>query len=120
MHTYNTCSLDSLFQIYVALYAAYESIKNQIEEIENSDFCDMIRSAFNTNGRAITNLKDLYEKRDNMMQILYNENLVSTGQGLVSIDCNSNIDYTIEHVLPKELFSYIRKKTCNRCGEVIV
>lgn len=119
VYTYNTCSFDSLFQIFAALYADYERVKMKFEAIENSDFCNMVERAFSSKNKKTSVLNELYVKRDSIMQKIYFDKIVATDKGLLSIDCNSNICYTVEHVLPEELFSYIRKKQCLICDEII-
>lgn len=121
VETYNECSFDSLFQIYAALYMDYDRIKLQIDRIDDSDFCNMIQQACKENRKSLANLNDLYIIRDTIMQnVVSNDlNTVRTESGLISIDCNSNIDYIIEHVLPQKLCSYLRTKSCELCGAKI-
>lgn len=95
-------------------------MKIQIERIDESLFCTMVKNAFNAKKTNLKMLNGLFIKRDTVMREIYSSKMISTDTGLISIDCNSNIDYTIEHVLPRELFSYIRKKTCTLCEETIV
>lgn len=121
VHTYNECSFDSLFQVYAALYMDYECIKFQVDRIENSDFCNMIVQACEENRKSLTNLNDLYVVRDTIMQnvVSNKHNTIRSSTGLISINCISNIDYIVEHVLPQTMFSYVRKKLCESCGMCI-
>lgn len=119
VHTYNECSFDCLFSLFAVLYVDYEPMRVVIDSVENSDFCIMVKTAFDSNGKSLKSLNRLYEIRDKLMERLCTP--IVTDSGLISIDCKSNIDYTIEHVLPTELFSYYRKKVCTTptCDQLI-
>lgn len=118
--TSNTCSFDSIFQIFAAAYIDYESMKTIIDSAENSDFCSMIVGAFSTKRKQQVIVNELNVKRDGILQKIFAEKIVRTRNGLVSIDCNCSITYIIEHVIPVQLNSYARKKTCEMCGLVRV
>lgn len=122
MQIYNTCCFDSVFQVSAALYIDYGFFKLQIDSIEDSEFCNMIKCACAENRKSLTDLDDLNCMRDNIMEnvIANDHNTIRTDKGLISIDCNSNVDYIVEHVWPRSLFSYTRRKWCEICKNTIV
>lgn len=115
--TYNTCSFDAIFQIFATVFIDYESMKTRFEKTEKSEFCSMITLAFNNEQTELRMMNDIYERRDNIFKIIHAAKVITTDSGLIAIDSNSNITYTIEHVLP--FFSYAKTKYCSTCPNSI-
>lgn len=121
MHTYNTCCFDSAFQVAAALYTD-GFFQLEIDYAESSEFCKMIKRACAVNRKSNMKLSDLYVMRDKIMEniVANDKNTVRTDTGLISINCSTNVDYIIEHVWPKHLFSYTRRKWCKICKKTNV
>lgn len=121
LRTYNTCCFDSVFQVCAALYTDYISFKSQIDNIADSEFCAMIKSACAESRKPLTQLNDLYVMRDKLMEdvVANADNTDVTDTGLTTIDCSSNVDYIVEHMWPQNLFSYTRMKWCKTCENTV-
>lgn len=119
LRTYNTCCFDSVFQVAAALYTDYGSFKLQIDNIENSEFCEIIKMACAETRKSFTQLDDLYVMRDEIIEnVIANvHNTIKTDTGLITINCKSNVHYIVEHVWPQKLFSYSRSKWCVKCKD---
>lgn len=118
--TYNTCAFDTIFQIFAAIFIDYEHIQNRFEENEEAEFYSMIAATFNYEKKGSGLMTDLYERRFGILKRVYAEKIISTTSGLLTIDCNSNIAYTIEHAMPQSFFSYSRVKHCNSCSNSVL
>lgn len=111
--TYNTCAFDVPFQIFATSFIDYEFMQTRYHESEEADFCSMIIAAFESKQKDV--LKDLYARRNNILEKLHGDRKITTANGLTQMDCNSNIFYVLERVLPQSFRSYIRTKRCRSC-----
>lgn len=94
------------------------TVKLQTDEVSSSsDFLSMIVETFSDGGKISAKYNSLLKQRNTILQeILVGEDY---GNGLIYVDCKANVNYLIPKLLPKEMYSYYRKKRCNRCQEEI-
>lgn len=112
---YNTCAVDTCFQVFVALYTDYKSMKS-LFEVDNSTFCNMVVSAARKPKPTIS----VYASRDSLIRTIYADQVVKSSHGLIAIDCLANITYVIERALPECLHSYVVKKSCTVCPMKVI
>lgn len=116
IHTMNTCGIDSFYFAIAALYADFKVIKEQIDEHKSNLFCDMISSMFVDEAKALK-ANHLLRKRALLLRKLYEgtDHVSRYENGLISIDCETNVFYIIPKLLPEYLYSYSRESRCDRC-----
>lgn len=122
-HTYNTCAFDSLYNIVAALYADFEEIKNEIDEIKSEcKFSEMISAMFDGVSKPAIKNNSLLRQRNLILKSIFEGTSRTTefDKGLITIDCAANSNYIIPKALPTKLYSYIRKKQCDECDYAIV
>ncbi|KAB0803042.1 hypothetical protein PPYR_00012 [Photinus pyralis] len=115
LQTFNTCAFDSIFHVYYALFVDYEHVRNAIDKLKGESlFAEMLSDTVNKipTKKLVSNL---YIKRNKLLVLMNKNRLISFDNGFSSLDCNSNITFTIEHVLHKGLYSYMRQKVCSKC-----
>lgn len=119
----NTCAFDSLYIAAVALYADSTVVKKQIDgnDTENN-FLQMVSNMFDNVGRVNVKQNKLLRLRNLILLEIFRDSLHSIEfiNSLISIDCASNPSFIIPKVLPKEFYSYLRKKQCNQCSREII
>lgn len=121
IQTINTCGYDSLYTIFAALYADLEEVKKQVDElIPDVPFCEMVSSMF-TDEKKTAKFSSLLRKRSSMLHALYEgtEHVSYFENGLISIDCETNVNYLMQKLLPADLYSYSRHSQCDRCNDTI-
>lgn len=119
IQSFNTCSFDSLYSMVAALYADFISVKNQVDLLqENCDFSRMIISMFDEEKTPGVKLNSLLKQRNLIFNRIFRgtTRITEFGNGLSSIDCSANINYMIPRALPIDLYSYVRKRKCDRCN----
>lgn len=117
--TFNTCSFDSIFQAFCVLYADHDKIKNAINELSHEcASSSLICSMFSTEGTLSERSKKIYINRFVILETIFSS--LKFKNGLKSIDCVGNINYTIQKALCTNLYSYTRTKRCNNCNDEIV
>lgn len=120
IQTLNTCSFDSIYTMIAAIYADVEAVQNQVNEIHSdSKFSKMIISMFDGDKKLATKQNSLLKQRNEILKSIFDgtTRISEFGNGLISVNCNANVSYMIEKALPASLYSYVRKKQCNDCGE---
>lgn len=118
IQTFNTCPFDSVFAMISAMYADHNNIKNQINELKSdSNFLSMIDEMFNGIGKIAIRYKTIFRERNLILRLIFRGEEYDCG--LWAVDCNANVNYIIPHLLPKQMYSYYRKKKCDRCKEEI-
>lgn len=123
IQTLNTCPFDSFYTIIAAMYADYEMIKNQIDQLEpNCKVSHMVTSMFDNEKRMAIKQNSLLRQRNEILKSIFEgtTRITQFESGLSSINCNANVNYLIPKALPLNLFSYLRKKQCSRCLDEIV
>lgn len=119
----NTCAFDSLYVIVAAMYADFEAIKNQIDLLEpNCKFSHLVTSMFNKETNIGNKHNSLLRQRNGVLESIFEgtNRIIKFDSGLISVQCSGNVNYIIPRALPVNLYSYIRKKECNRCSKEIV
>lgn len=118
IQTINTCGIDSVYTVFAALYAEFKDIKEQIDKLKSNPFCEMVSTMFTDEVKA-TKMSSLLRKRTSILYNLYENTChVSRFQnGLISIDCNTNVNYIIPKLLPEKLYSYSRNFQCDLCNK---
>lgn len=66
-----------------------------------------------------SDLNCLYRDRDTILKSLY-KNATTFKNGLVTVDCFSDVNFVLERALPLAFFSYTRTKTCSVCAETSI
>lgn len=119
IRTFNTCLFDSFFSLCAGMYADHRSVRNQIDPMTSDcEFSSMIHFMFNGSGRTITKHRTLLQKRNLLLSSIFDGDEFECG--LTVVDCQSNANYLIPKLLPIELYSYRREKTCNLCVRTTV
>lgn len=119
-HIYNTCPFDSVYAVFTALYADREEIRIKIDQLQSKcAFSKMIASMF-TDIKLTMKNKSLLRQRSEIVAKLFEGTSHKTVlEGLTSIDCACNVNYITPKLLPHELYSLLRTRRCERCGERI-
>lgn len=128
-----TCSFDSLYTIIAAMYADVEEVKNQIDKnqpVKNQidekepgcQFLKMVFSMFHQEKSLGVRQNTLLRLRNNILKGIFegSKRIKKFDSGLYSINCSANVNYLIPKALHKILYSYIRKKQCDQCDDVLV
>lgn len=117
--TSNTCPFDSLFVVVAAMYADHDHIKNQINSLApDSELLSMIYDMFNDVGKTTVKHNALLRQRNVLLSSLFPAEEYECG--LLVVDCKANANYIIPKLLPTELYSYVRIKECDRCGDKLL
>lgn len=115
IHTYNTCPLDSVYYMFVILYADNESFKMKMDELKtDSPFLKMVVSMF-SNLKLTTKKKALLDERNELLLNISEKKTI-----LTSIDCSGNVYSLMCKLLPKDFYSLKRVKRCERCDSEFV
>lgn len=118
IRTFNTCPFDSFFAVVAAMYSDHDEIKNQINQLApNSEFLSMIYDMFNDDSKTAVKYNALLRERNILLSSIFEAEVYDCG--LRTVDCQANVNYIIPKLLPQEMYSYIREKQCDRCGEQI-
>lgn len=123
IQTMNTCPFDSPFANIAGMYADYPEVKKQINELKkNCKFSQIICEMFTKVGSlAIKQNKLLRLRNVILLEVFKNaEDSIEFENGLISLDCGSNVNYIIPKILPQELYSYSREKRCNQCNRTVL
>lgn len=123
IQTFNTCPFDSLYVMVASLYADFISVKSQVDQLgANCDFSKMIITMFDDEKKPGIKQNSLLKQRNLILKRIFLGTIRITefGNGLSSIDCSANINYMIPRALPIDLYSYVRKRKCDRCNTEVV
>lgn len=118
IQTSNTCSFDSLYFAFAAPYADYGHVKEQIDQLApDCAFSKMVATMCESFATNVTKHNSLHRQRNVILHSIFKSDELEFDCGLIFVDCAANVNYTIPKVLPTELYSYSRKKQCDRCGK---
>lgn len=105
------------------MYADYIQVKSQINELVNEcKFSKMISDMFTNVNSIPAKQTALLRQRNRLLLTVFKDaaDSIQLENGLTVIDCATNANYIIPKVLPPNLYSYLRKKQCNRCNRNVV
>lgn len=118
IRTFNTCSFDSVFATVSAIFADHENVQKQIAQLAaTSDFLSMVTNMFSNDTRPTIKENALLRERNKILQSIFDS--IEYKNGLIEINCTANVNYIIPKLLPREVYSYYRKKQCDRCSDLI-
>lgn len=121
VQTSNTCSFDSLYFAVAAMYADYDNVKNQIDQLAPTcAFSKMVTTMFESFDRIALKYNSLHRQRNDILHSIFESDELRFECGLVLVDCAANVNYIIPKALPINLYSYSRKKECTLCAMEII
>lgn len=121
IQTYNTCSFDSLFAMVSALYVDFECVKKEIDPyMAQCKFSKMIAKMFSECDSIAVKRSSLLRMRNQLLFDIFKGSKESStlSNGLVSINCASNVNYVIQKTSP--IHSCVVKKQCDKCGDILI
>lgn len=121
IQSYNTCPFDSVFNVMAALYIDFEEVRASFDE-SNCEFTRIRiqQYAFNNTQTVAIKQNALLRQRNQILQNIFQgtDKISKFENGLISIDCNANVNYLLPKVLPVDLYSYSRESSCGQCAKV--
>lgn len=116
IQTSHTCAFDSLYFAIAAMYADYDNVKDQIDQLAPTcAFSKMVVTMYEPFNTNTLKHNALHRQRNDILYSIFKSEEFESG--LVLVDCAANINYIIPKALPISLYSYSRKKICDRCGK---
>lgn len=118
IQTVNTCCFDAIFVAISAMYADYANVKQEIDRLaKESGLLSMVTDVFSSDSKIAAKISLLLEKRNLYLHAFFKGE--DFGNGLTLYVGSGNLNRLIPQFLPIEMYSYYRKKQCDRCGEEI-
>lgn len=105
------------------MYADYIQVKIQVNELVNEcKFSKMISDMFTNVSSISAKQTALLRQRNRLLLTVFKDGAdsIQLENDLIVLDCATNANYIIPKVLPPNLYSYSRKKQCNRCNRNVV
>lgn len=121
IQTTNTCAFDSLYFVVAGLYADVPDMQEKIDMLARKcKFSQMVVSMFDDTIKMGNKQKILHQQRDIVLQSIFEHTnaIARYPSGLISIDCNANVNFIIQKALPIDLYSYSRDSQCENCNKV--
>lgn len=116
----NTCSFDSFYVVIAVLYADYPNIKDAINQLaKDHKFLQLITNMFTKDGINVKQQKLLNQRNIVILEALKDvSDAISFQNGLILLNCNTNVNFIIPRLLPSNLYSYSRQKQCTVCHHI--
>lgn len=105
------------------IYADFSNVKNNFDEfVKEYKFPEMVSSIFSNDDSISKRQNRLLQKRNIVLLDIFKEtsNAIQFNNGLISLNCATNVNCIIPKLLPQNLYSYLRKKQCNNCNRTVV
>lgn len=112
-----TCAFDSLFQAMVAFYTDDVTVRELMNNCKPTcKLSNLIKLVFDKRNPADHDLNHIYVARNKIIiEDLFNNRVQVYKNGLLSVDCNCNINYIIGKLFCENLNSFRKLKKCNIC-----
>lgn len=112
--TNNTCAVDSITHIFMALYADRNGIRDILRKCsESCSFSSFVRFSMNVNAN---NSMEIYRRRNSILENIFKNHITKYTNGLTVIECDCNVNLLIERILCKCFHSFQKERYCSSCG----